>query len=58
MYPEPSQTSKMDILAKIIDYIQLLTIFAKCSILGVSQVCEMNVSLIKINKHLVHCDLF
>ena len=36
-YSEPSQTFKMELFAKIIGCIQPLTIFAKRSILGVSQ---------------------
>ena len=33
VYSEPSRTSKMELIAKIIKDIQPLTIFAKCSIL-------------------------
>ena len=36
MFSEPSQTSKTELHAKIVDCIQPLTIFAKHSILGVS----------------------
>ena len=37
MYSELSKTSKMKLFGNILDYIQPLTIFAKHSILGVSQ---------------------
>ena len=37
MYSELSKTSKMELFGNILDYIQPLTIFAKHSILGVSQ---------------------
>ena len=36
-YFEPSETSKMELSAKIVDCIQPLTVFAKHFILGVSQ---------------------
>ena len=38
MYSEPSKASKIELFTNIVDCIQLLTIFAKHSILGVSQV--------------------
>ena len=34
MYSEPSETSKIELSAKIVDYIHQLTIFAKHFILG------------------------
>ena len=37
VYPEPYQTSKMELLAKIVNGFQPLTIFAKSSILDVRQ---------------------
>ena len=40
MYSEPSETSKMEFSTKIVDCIQLLTIFAKHFVIGVSQGCE------------------
>ena len=36
-YSEPSETSKMELSAKIVDCIQLLTFFVKHFLLGVSQ---------------------
>ena len=36
-YGEPSQTSKIELYGKIVDWIQLLTVFAERSMLGVSQ---------------------
>ena len=42
MYSEPSETSKMELSARIVDCIQLFTIFAKHFILGVSQGYEYN----------------
>ena len=38
-YPEPSETSKMEPFANLVECIQPLTIFAKHSILGVSKMC-------------------
>ena len=37
MYSEPSEISKMELSAKIVDCIQPLTVFATYFILGVSQ---------------------
>ena len=37
MYSEPSETSKIELFAKIVDCIEPLIIFAKDFILGVSQ---------------------
>ena len=40
VYSEPSETSKIELSAKIVDCIQPLTIFAKNFILGISQAYE------------------
>ena len=56
MYSEPTETSKEEPFATIVDCIQSLTIFAKHFILLVSQGNEY--ALIKLNKILVCCHLF
>ena len=44
-YPEPSQTSKMEIFVKIVNGLISLTTFEKSSILDVQLYCETRLSL-------------
>ena len=56
MYSQPSETSKMELSAEIVDCIQPLITFAKHFILDVSQGHEY-MPLIRINKILVALSL-
>ena len=57
MYSEPSKASKIELFTNIVDCIQLLTIFAKHSILGVSQVRYASGKKKRKKKNLVRCHL-
>ena len=56
MYSEPSETSQMELFAKIVDSVQPLTIFAKHFILGVSH--GYVYASDQLNRILVCCHLF